>query len=143
MFTGQGFVYSLKSTYLLGMCKFDNSKYIFKAKEKTVKQLLDWCKRNKKLKRSRTNKARYAELIVEYKGCTMILFFSQFNDRSWNVLLTDDRNLNFAEAIKIYTKRWSIEVFFKETKQHLCLGKDHARDLMVRLLHLPVFFSCI
>jgi len=66
--------------------------------------------------------------MVEYKGYTMKLFFSQFNDRSWNVLITDDRNLTFAEAIKTYTKRWSIEVFFKETKQHLGLGKDQSRD---------------
>jgi|SRR5271157_3047948 len=122
------YVYALKSVYLLGMCKFDDRKYIFKGKEKTVKQLLDWCKRNKKIKRSRVVKARYAELIVEYKGYTMKLFFSQFNDRNWNVLITDDRNMNFAEAIKIYTKRWSIEVFFKETKQHLGLGKDQSRD---------------
>ena len=122
------YVYTLKSTYLLGMCKFDDRKYIFKGKEKTVKQLLDWCKRNKRIKRSRTIKARYAELIVEYKGYTMKLFFSQFNDRSWNVLITDNRAMTFAEAIKIYTKRWSIEVFFKETKQHLGLGKDQSRD---------------
>lgn len=106
------YVYELTSVYLLGMCKFDDRKYIFNGKEKTVKQLLDWCKRNKKIKRSRTIKARYAELMVEYKGYTVKLFFSQFNDRSWNVLLTDDRNLTFAEAIKTYTKRWSIEVFF-------------------------------
>ena len=122
------YVYTLKSTYLLGMCKFDDRKYIFNGKEKTVKQLLDWCKRNKRIKRSRTIKARYAELIVEYKGYTMKLFFSQFNDRSWNALLTDNRAMTFAEAIKIYTKRWSIEVFFKETKQHLGLGKDQSRD---------------
>ena len=110
------------------MCKFDDRKYIFNGKEKTVKQLLDWCNRNKKIKRSRTIKARYAELIVEYKGYTMKMFFSQFNNRSWNVLITDNRAMTFAEAIKIYTKRWSIEVFFKETKQHLGLGKDQSRD---------------
>ena len=122
------YVYALKSVYLLGMCKFDDRKYIFKGKEKTVKQILDWCKRNKMIKCSRTIKARYAELTVVYKGYTMKLFFSQFNDRSWNVLITDDSNMTFAEAIKIYTKRWSIEVFFKETKQHLGLGKDQSRD---------------
>ena len=58
----------------------------------------------------------------------MKMFFSQFNNRSWNVLITDNRAMTFAEAIKIYTKRWSIEVFFKETKQHLGLGKDQSRD---------------
>ena len=133
------YVYALKSTYLLGMCKFDDRKYIFKGKEKSVKQLLDWCKRNKKIKRSRTIKARYAELIVEYKGYTMKLFFSQFNDRSWNVLITDNRVMTFAEAIKIYTKRWSIEVFFKETKQHLGLGKDQSRDFDAQIAS----FTCV
>jgi hypothetical protein len=133
------YVYTLKSTYLLGMCKFDDRKYIFKGKEKSVKQLLDWCKRNKKIKRSRTIKARYAEMIVEYKGYTMKLFFSQFNDRSWNVLITDNRAMTFAEAIKIYTKRWSIEVFFKETKQHLGLGKDQSRDFDAQIAS----FTCV
>ena len=106
------YVFGLKSLYLLGMCKFDDRKYVFQGKEKTVKQLLDWVKRNKRIKRSRKIKARYAELTVEYKGYTMKLFFSQFNERSWHVLITDDQTLTFAEAIKIYTKRWSIEVFF-------------------------------
>jgi len=122
------YVYALTSVYLLGMCKFDDRKYVFLGKERTVKQMLDWCKRNKKIKRSRTIKARYAELIVEYKGYTMKLFLSQFNNRGWNILLTDNRAMTFAEAIRIYTKRWSIEVFFKETKQHLGLGKDQCRD---------------
>ena len=57
-----------------------------------------------------------------------LLGMYKFDDRSWNVLLTDNRAMTFAEAIKIYTKRWSIEVFFKETKQHLGLGKDQSRD---------------
>jgi hypothetical protein len=127
------YVYELTSIYLLGMCKFDDRKYIFKGKEKTVKQLLDWCKRNKKIKRSRTIKARYAELMVEYKGYTMKLFFSQFNDRSWNVLMTDDRDMTFAEAIKIYTKRWSIEVFFKVSLRRRFSAYESMGDLFRKI----------
>lgn len=59
------YVYELSSVYLLGMCKFDDRKFIFNGKEKMVKQLLDCCTRNKKIKRSRTIKARYVELMVE------------------------------------------------------------------------------
>ncbi|GAB1415422.1 hypothetical protein MASR2M117_08280 [Paludibacter sp.] len=34
----------------------------------------------------------------------------------------------FEQAYKIYSTRWSVEVFFKESKQHLGLGKCQAQD---------------
>lgn len=34
----------------------------------------------------------------------------------------------FELAYKIYSTRWSVEVFFKESKQHLGLGKCQAQD---------------
>jgi IS4 transposase len=36
--------------------------------------------------------------------------------------------LNFEQAYKIYSTRWSIEVFFKEAKQYLGLGKSQSQD---------------
>lgn len=37
-------------------------------------------------------------------------------------------HLTFNKAIEIYTHRWTIEVMFKEAKQHLNLGKSQAND---------------
>ena len=36
--------------------------------------------------------------------------------------------LSFKKALEIYSIRWTIEVFFKECKQHLGLGKCQSND---------------
>jgi len=57
------------------------------------------------------------------------LFFSKPSRRGkWTLLLTTDLKLNFEEAYKIYSRRWQIEVFFKEGKQYLGLGKNQSQD---------------
>jgi len=37
-------------------------------------------------------------------------------------------NLSFKKALETYSIRWTIEVFFKECKQHLGLGKCQSND---------------
>ena len=59
----------------------------------------------------------------------MRLFFCKVTHRGkWNVLLTTNNKLDFEEANRIYSIRWSIEVFFKETKNYLRLGKSQSLD---------------
>ena len=41
----------------------------------------------------------------------------------WSALLTTDLDLGFSEAYRIYSRRWSQEVIFKESKGLLGLGK--------------------
>ncbi|MBP6609884.1 MAG: transposase [Paludibacter sp.] len=43
-------------------------------------------------------------------------------------MMTTNTELTFEQAYKIYSTRWSAEVFFKESKQHLGLGKCQAQD---------------
>jgi len=42
--------------------------------------------------------------------------------------LSTNTRLHASTIIKKYTKRWTVEVFFKETKQLLGLGKDQSND---------------
>ena len=42
--------------------------------------------------------------------------------------MTTNKELTFDQAYKIYSTRWSVEVFFKESKQYLGLGKCQAQD---------------
>ena len=42
--------------------------------------------------------------------------------------MTTNTELPFEQAYKIYSTRWSIEVFFKECKQNLGLGKCQSQD---------------
>jgi hypothetical protein len=44
--------------------------------------------------------------------------------RRWLALLTTDTELSDEEVVRIYGKRWNIEVFFKMSKSYLRLAKD-------------------
>ena len=46
----------------------------------------------------------------------------------WSAFLCTDTHLHASTVIKKYTKRWPIEVCFKESKQFLELGKDQSND---------------
>jgi len=47
-------------------------------------------------------------------------------DPKWVAFLSTDTNLHASTIIRKYTRRWSIEVCFKECKQLLELGKDQS-----------------
>jgi len=53
-----------------------------------------------------------------------IIFVSCDKDRGWLALLSTDTSLPDEEIIRLYGKRWDIEVFFKMCKQHLKLVKE-------------------
>ena len=46
----------------------------------------------------------------------------------WVAFLSTNTRLHASTIIKKYTKRWTVEVCFKETKQLLGLGKDQSND---------------
>ena len=112
--------------HFLGMVKLGKTKYTYRDKELTAEQLIN---RNRKAKRSKVLGYRYLTFEAEYKGIPVKLFFCKTSRRGiWNALLSTNIELNFDEAYRIYATRWSIEVFFKECKQYLGLGKCQSRD---------------
>ena len=46
----------------------------------------------------------------------------------WNGLITTNRKIDFFEAYRTYSRRWSLEVVFKESKGRLGLGKYQMRN---------------
>ncbi len=45
-------------------------------------------------------------------------------DDAWLAILCTDMEISSEEAVRIYGKRWDIEVFFKMCKSYLALGKE-------------------
>ena len=131
-FISQSFIASIRQIkrgviHVLGTCRMDKRKYLFEGAEYTANELLNKFKGHKK--RSRKVRALYVELLVEYKGLSVKLFFIRYaGQKKWKLLLTTDLNLTFNKAIEIYSHRWMIEVMFKEAKQYLNLGKSQAND---------------
>ena len=116
-------------TQLIGMAKMGKTKYLFHEKKLTAKEIIDRLRKSRKTKRSKQLSCYYGEAVVDFNGIQVKLFFAKTTKKGrWSVLLTTDINLKFEQAYRIYSTRWSIEVFFKEGKQYLGLGKSQSQD---------------
>ena len=114
----------------LGMIKMGKTKYIYKGKEYTANQLVaifDHPKKGRKY--SRRLGCWYITVDVIFAGRNVRLFFTKRDKQGkWNGLITTNRKIDFFEAYRIYSMRWSLEVVFKESKQNLGLGKYQMRN---------------
>jgi hypothetical protein len=115
--------------HLLGMIKMGKTKYNYNGISLTSKEIVAVLGRKKKTKRSKRLNCWYSEAIVEMKGIEVKLFFCKTSRKgNWNGLLSTNVQLDFEEAYRIYSTRWTIEVYFKESKQYLGLGKCQSQD---------------
>jgi hypothetical protein len=77
-----------------------------------------------KAKRNRKYNARYVKVPVWYDSRRVNLFFVKLGSGSkWRAFITNDLEIGFNKLMETYHIRWSCEVFFKDGKQHLQLGK--------------------
>jgi len=58
----------------------------------------------------------------------------------WVAFLSTDTRLHASSIVKKYTKRWTIEVCFKECKQLLRLGKDQSNDFNAQVFSTTASF---
>lgn len=78
----------------------------------------------KKETRNRKYNARYIKIAVLYDNRRVNLFFVKLGSGSkWKAFITNDLEITFNKLMETYHIRWSCEVFFKDGKQHLQLGK--------------------
>lgn len=75
-------------------------------------------------------------LIVSELGKLHVVFSRKKAEPGILGLVTDDPNLSASQIIRIYDDRWSIEVFFKDTKQLLGLGQYQNVSLEAAVTHL-------
>jgi predicted nucleic acid-binding Zn finger protein len=125
-FTCEAFVDAVLSikkhtVHLIGMYKIAKTKFLYNNGTYTHKQVRNL---TGKPKRCRKLGFYYTEALVSLKGKPVKLFFSkQGKNGKWKVFLCTDTKLSFIKMIEIYQIRWTIEVFFKESKQLLGLGR--------------------
>ncbi len=121
-------------TNLVGMAKMGKTRYLLNGKNLTSKEIIDRQRKAKKVKRSKQLSCYYSEVIVSFNAVEVKLFFSKVSKKGkWTLLLTTDLELEFEQAYRIYSTRWQIEVFFKEAKQYLGLGKNQAQDFDIQI----------
>ncbi len=84
-------------------------------------------------------KAYYVRVNCWYKGIRVNLFLVRMGKSGkWHLLLTTDLTLNFVKLMEIYQIRWSIETYFKESKQYLALSKCHSNTYDAQIAHITL-----
>jgi len=106
--------------------------------------------------KKRPGKAKIlASVVVETKKKqkVKIVFVRHHHKRDWLAILSTRIDLPAKEIVRIYGKRWDIEVFFKMMKHHLNLEKEaqlrdydgiigHTTIAMVRYIFLAIEQRC-
>jgi len=116
--------------------------YIFQGQKLSVKDIFKQCKK-------RRGKSRYllsVEIEVQKDDVIIpakLVFVRNRNKRNeYLVLISTDTSLTEDEIIQTYSKRWSIEVFFKVCKSYLKLAKE-SRGLSYDAMtaHVAIVFT--
>lgn len=94
-----------------------------------ITNILAALNRKKRPTRCKKYKCHYQRLKGTYKGIEATFFLVRINGASnWKCMICTDTSLSFTKAIELYSVRWTIEVFFKDAKQNLNLGKCQSND---------------
>ncbi|MGE4443235.1 MAG: transposase [Desulfomicrobium sp.] len=119
--------------------------YIFEGRAMDVTQIYS------QIRKRRGRAKILANAQVEFKDGlkAKLVFVRNKHKRDWLALLTTDLILADEDVVRIYGKRWDIEVFFRTAKQHLelekgCQGRDydaliaHTTIVMTRYIFLSI-----
>ncbi len=97
----------------------------------------------RRLKKRRGRARILASTVVAFKDgrYAKLVFVRDKRKKDWLALLSTDTNLAKEDIVRIYGKRWDIEVFFKMAKQHLKLAKEiQCRDFDALIAHTSIVF---
>ena len=97
----------------------------------------------RRLKKRRGKAKLLAETLVQLKDdrWVKLVFVRDKRRKGWLALVSTDTTLTGEDIVRIYGKRWDIEVFFKMAKQHLKLAKEiQCRDFDALIAHTSIVF---
>ena len=118
----------------------DKRKYAYQGQLFNANAIIAKLKTEGSEHRCRQFNIRYFEAVVEYPDVgTAKLFICRYpHQRKWRVFVSTNAILSLMEMMKIYGIRWTIEVMFRETKQHLQLGRCQSRDFDAQIAHTTI-----
>lgn len=117
--------------------------YTFNGEKKSLREIY-------RTVRKRRGRAKYlASVMVElhdkegnFVPAKIVFVRDRSNRSKWLALISTDVELPETEIIRIYGKRWDIEVFFKMCKSYLMLAKEfQGRSYDMMVAHTTIVFS--
>jgi len=143
-FASKNMVCELRALKMHVICqvKKDKRLYVFNGREYTLTQLYNRHAR-RKMYVHKDDGLKIFPLVVEWPGVGRVtLVFSKFlcppagsniPPKQWVAFLCTDGRLAAMTIIEKYVCRWSIEVFFKESKQLLSYGKCQSESFTAQI----------
>ncbi|MDY0164541.1 transposase [Desulfobotulus sp.] len=122
------------------ICKLPKGKthYTFNGKNMNIKEI--YSKLRKKSGRAHILTSTDVKLPQSQLPAKLI-FIRHRSSKDWLCILSTDLNLEPEEIVRIYGKRWDIEVFFKMAKQHLRLESEiQSRNYDALIAHVSIVF---
>ena len=125
------------------MLKSAKTRYGYKGFELTLKELYKSVR--KRCGRAKILASVQVELGMNAENETVkakIVFVRARGSKDWLALLSTDIDLADEEIIKLYKRRWDIEVFFKISKSYLQLAKEfQSRSYDALVAHTTIVFA--
>jgi len=132
------------------ICRLKNSKVLYEYKGKTYRLSELYQKVKTSIRKDARTSLFLKRVTVTLSGSSepvVIVFAKGYHEPDdddvrgkkkekepkWVAFLSTDASLHASTIIKKYTKRWTIEVCFKECKQLLGLGKDQSNDFNAQI----------
>ena len=123
----------------IGMFSKVKTRFIYESKSYNYKQIK---KLNRtKVKRNKRYNLYYIRTVVLWNNRPIALYFTRKGKQGkWKTLINTDLSASFNDTIAIYQIRWSIEVFFRECKQSLQLGKCQSKNFDAQIADTTITF---
>ncbi len=123
---------------IIGMVKKSpNIHYIYNGQSLDLKAIY----RRLRKRRGRARILASANVLLKDEVAAKLVFVRDKRKKDWLALLSTDTDLAAEDIVRIYGKRWDIEVFFKMAKQHLKLAKEiQCRDFDALIAHTTIVF---
>ena len=124
-----------RDVHVVGMYKY-NSKIKIDEKERSIKQLKQ---AKAKMSYSRKTGMYYMSYTGKIEDEAVQVFLIRRGRRgAWHTIVSTHIGLSFSKMMEIYSVRWTIEVFFKEAKQLLGLGKCRSTNFDVQVAQTTI-----
>lgn len=117
------------------ICQLKNmprtNKYLYRGKNYSLNELFSYYAKPR-LRWIKKHQFKRSVIIVGLPGSDVqlkIVFVQNEGEEKWHAFAGTDTTLSAITILENYSQRWSIEVFFKNCKQYLNLGKEQMSNL--------------
>ncbi len=135
------FIKGMIANGLIVVCAMPvNRKCVHRQQNINISKVLAFLKNSKKPKRCAARSLRYYETTIEMPelGKVKLCLCRKISHKEWKAIISTDVSMSALAIMKVYALRWSIEVFFKEAKNLLRMGKCQSVDFDAQIANISI-----